>query len=179
MVEEQLAEFAEKRKAFSKTDEASVNGDGSNAGSGQAATERERMMSADQTNRPTDDETAERIVVALDASPNSVVALRAAAELASWLGLELEGLFVEDINVTRLSGLPYQQEVGSYTGALRRLDDLALQRQLRALATTIQRSMAREAGRRPVRWSFQVRRGSSYRSYCRRRSRRHGESWSG
>ena len=100
-----------------------------------------------------------RIVVALDASPNSVAALRAAVELASWLGLELEGVFVEDINLTRLGELPNQYEVGSYTGTVRRLDNLALQRQLRALAASMRQAMAREAGRRPIRWDFSVRRG--------------------
>lgn len=117
-------------------------------------------MAAEQTERRREEGSNERIVVALDASPNSVAALRAAAEVASWLGMDLEGLFVEDINLTYLCGFPYQQEVGSYTGAVRRLDDQALRRQLRALAASIQQAMAREAGQRPVRWTFQVRRGS-------------------
>lgn len=116
-------------------------------------------MATDKTGLHAEEEQAERIVVALDASPNSAAALRAGAELASLLGVELEGLFVEDINLLHLCGLPYQQEVGSYTGSVRRLDDRALQRQLRALAETMRQAMAREARRRPVRWTFQVRRG--------------------
>jgi len=100
-----------------------------------------------------------RVVVALDASPNSVAALRAAVELASWLGVEVEGLFVEDINLTRLGELPNQYEVGSYTGTVRRLDNRALQRQLRALAASMRQVMAREAGRHPIRWEFSVLRG--------------------
>lgn len=116
-------------------------------------------MASEKADQRSDAEAIERIVVALDASPNSVAALRAAAELASWLDVELEGLYIEDINLTRLSGFPFQKEVGSYTGAVRRLDDLALQRQLRALAASIQQAMAREASRRPLRWTFQVRRG--------------------
>ena len=116
-------------------------------------------MTAEKADRQSGAEATERIVVALDASPSSVTALRAAAELASWLGMELEGLFVEDINLTRLCGFPNLQEVGSYTGAVRRLDDRSLERQLRALASAMRQQMAREAQRRPVRWNFQVRRG--------------------
>lgn len=116
-------------------------------------------MAAEETKRRTEEEGTQRIVVALDASPNSVAALRAAAELASALDVELEGLFVEDVDLMQLCGFPYQQEVGSYTGAVRRLDDRALQRQMRALAASIRQVMAREANRGTVRWHFQVRRG--------------------
>ncbi len=41
---------------------------------------------------------AERIVVALDASPQSAAALRAAVQLAALLDAEVEGLFVEDVD---------------------------------------------------------------------------------
>ena len=71
-------------------------------------------MAANHMATHTDEEQSERIVVALDASPNSVAALRAGAELASLLGVDLEGLFVEDIDLVRLCGLPYRQEVGSF-----------------------------------------------------------------
>ena len=108
-------------------------------------------MPSYQTDGPKGEKSTERIVVALDASKNSVAALRAAVELASMLGAELEGLFVEDINLMYLCKFPNQQEVGSYTGAVRRLDDRAMQRQLRALKATIRQTMAREAGRRPAR----------------------------
>lgn len=104
-------------------------------------------------------ERVERIVVALDASPQSVAALKAAAELATLMQAELEGLFVEDINLLYLCGLPFGQEIGSYTAKLRRLDDVAMERQLRVLAATIQQVMERVAAQTPVRWSFRVRRG--------------------
>jgi nucleotide-binding universal stress UspA family protein len=104
-------------------------------------------------------ERVERIVVALDASPQSVAALKAAAELATLMQAELEGLFVEDINLLYLCGLPFGHEVGSYTAKLRRLDDVAMERQLRVLASTIQQVMQRVAAQTPVRWSFRVRRG--------------------
>src|SRR5215207_6945347 len=57
----------------------------------------------------------EYILVALDMSPHSEAALAAAAELAVALGLELRGLYVEDINLLRLCGLPFGIEYGSFT----------------------------------------------------------------
>ncbi len=100
------------------------------------------------------------IVVGLDASPHSLAALRAATELASLLNVDLEGLFVEDIELAKLCQYPFQQEVRSYTGALHPLDSQALSRQMRAAAAYMRRSMEKEAARRSVRWRFQVRRGS-------------------
>ena len=102
----------------------------------------------------------DRILVALDASPQSVAALRAAVELAALLEAELEGLFVEDINLLHLCGLPFGREIGSYTASVRQLDNRAMERRLRVLAVVIREAMEREAAQLPVRWTFQVRRGA-------------------
>lgn len=102
----------------------------------------------------------DRILVALDASPQSVAALRAAAELAALLEAELEGLFVEDINLLHLCGLPFGREIGSYTASVRQLDNRAMERNLRVLAVVIREAMEREAAHLPVRWTFEVRRGA-------------------
>jgi nucleotide-binding universal stress UspA family protein len=99
-----------------------------------------------------------RIVVALDASSYSLAALRAAAELAVLLNLELEGLFVEDINLLYLAGFSFTQEIGAYTS--RTLANAAVERQLRTLAQVIRQSMDRAIVKPSVRWTFQVRRGS-------------------
>jgi nucleotide-binding universal stress UspA family protein len=101
-----------------------------------------------------------RIVVALDASSYSLAALRAATELAEVLGSEVEGLFVEDINLLRLCGFPFNQEIGSYTASARRLENAIVERQLRTLAEMIHDSMNRVVLKTPVRWTFHVRRGS-------------------
>jgi nucleotide-binding universal stress UspA family protein len=99
------------------------------------------------------------ILVALDASPHSVAALMAAAELAALMEAELEGLFVEDINLLRLCGLPFGREIGSYSATARRLDNAGVERQLRALADTIEAVMARITATSAVPWRFSVRRG--------------------
>lgn len=100
-----------------------------------------------------------RIVVALDASSYSLAALRAAAELAALLEIPLEGLFVEDINLFYLGAFPFSQEVGSYTGSVRPIENVDVERQLRTTASHIQHAMNRVV-QTPVRWTFQVRRGS-------------------
>lgn len=101
-----------------------------------------------------------RIVVALDASNYSLAALRAAIELAELLNIEIEGLFVEDINLLYLCGFPFSKEIGSYTATVRSMENASIERQLRAQATHIQRSMEQLAFRHSVRWTFTVRRGS-------------------
>lgn len=101
----------------------------------------------------------DRILVALDASPHSIAALKAAVELAALLDAELDALFVEDINLLRLCNLPFSQEIGSYSGRVRRLDHSQIERQLRTLAGMIERTVSQVTLRTPVRWRFHVRRG--------------------
>lgn len=101
----------------------------------------------------------ERIVVALDASPHSLAALRAAAQFAASMQTELHGLFVEDSDLLRLCALPFCQEIGSFSATVRTMDNQSVERQLRALAGTIERTLAQVAGQLNVRWSFQVKRG--------------------
>lgn len=101
-----------------------------------------------------------RILVALDASPQSMAALKAAAELAANLGAELSGIFVEDINLVRLGGLPAVHEVGRLSGLSRELDDRRIAHQLRGQAARVRQAMREIAARTRIRWSFRVLRGS-------------------
>jgi len=100
-----------------------------------------------------------RILVALDASPHSVAALEAAAELAARLQAEVLGLYVEDVNLLRLAELPFTKEVCLPTTARRQLGVRDIERQFRAQAARMRRTLARHADRVHVRWSFQVSRG--------------------
>jgi nucleotide-binding universal stress UspA family protein len=102
----------------------------------------------------------QRILVALDASPHSQAALDAAAQLAARLSAELQGLFVEDVNVLRLAELPFAREVGFFTAVHRRLDARDLERQLRARARRVRQRLTSIAERDGVRWSFRVARGA-------------------
>ena len=100
-----------------------------------------------------------RILVALDASPHSLAALQAAAELAAHMEAELLGMFVEDVNLLRLAELPYAQEICVSSTTCRRLDVQQIERELRAQETRVRRTLAAHAERVQVRWSFRVTRG--------------------
>jgi nucleotide-binding universal stress UspA family protein len=99
------------------------------------------------------------VVVALDASPQSLAALRTAAQLAAQLHAELHGLFVEDADLLRLCNLPFGQEIGLVSALARRLESRDLERQFRGLAASLQQAMARVAEPLRVPWSFAVTRG--------------------
>ncbi len=101
-----------------------------------------------------------RILVAIDASTQSLAALEAAAELAADLDAELGGIYVEDINLIRMAALPVVLETGEASARTRRLKSSRMDRQLRGQAARAAQAMAVAAGRAQVRWSFTVARGS-------------------
>jgi nucleotide-binding universal stress UspA family protein len=103
--------------------------------------------------------TIRRILVALDASQHSLAALEAASELAGALKAELVGIFVEDVNLLRLAGLPFAREVEYPSGAARRLDSLIMERELRIQAEQVRQALAGVASQRQIQWSFRVVRG--------------------
>lgn len=100
-----------------------------------------------------------RILVALDASRHSLAALEAASELADTLKAELVGIFVEDINLLRLAGLPFAREVRYLSVTDRPLDSPSMERELRIQAEQVKQTLAVVAGRRQLHWSFRVVRG--------------------
>lgn len=100
-----------------------------------------------------------RILVPLDASENSMSALDTAADLAAVLGAELEGLFVEDINVLQLCEFPFVREVSFLGPSFRRIDRAETERQLRIQAQRLQKILSEVAGRFHVPWKFRVTRG--------------------
>lgn len=100
-----------------------------------------------------------RILVALDASVHSLAALEAASELADTLKAELVGIFVEDINLLHLAGLPFAREVSFLPVSERPLDSPSMERALRLQAERVRQALADVAWRRQLRWSFRVVRG--------------------
>jgi nucleotide-binding universal stress UspA family protein len=120
------------------------------------STEVESTTDASPSTQPV----AEYILVALDASPHSRAALAAAVELATALHLELRGLFVEDIGLLHLCGLPFGQEIGSFTAKPRRLEQTHMEHEFRIQASLLRKIMADVAGQQRIAWSFQVVRGA-------------------
>jgi nucleotide-binding universal stress UspA family protein len=100
-----------------------------------------------------------RILVALDASPSSLAALEAAARLASELGAELMGLYVEEESLLRGADLPLTRVVGSFSGTLHPVGRREVEQQFRAQAAKARRAMEAVALRSRLRWSFRVARG--------------------
>lgn len=100
-----------------------------------------------------------RILVGIDASRPSLEALAAAAALASRFGADLEGLFVEDVNLLRAAGLPLAAQLSLPSGSSRPLDRPAVERELRALAARAREALASAAAPGRISWSFRVARG--------------------
>lgn len=103
--------------------------------------------------------TSKRILVSLENSRLGAMALEAAAELATELQAQLQGLFVEDINLLNLAGLPFAREVGHESATERRILSSDIERSLKAEALHTQQLLARTAERLQLQWSFQVVRG--------------------
>ncbi len=111
-------------------------------------------------NEPQTEETPRpRILVGVDSSRASLAALKVAAEVAALMQAELAALYVEDVNLLRLCGLPFVREVGSYSATLRPLDSTTLEREFRLLAARMRHAVAQTAVSAKVSWSFRVRRG--------------------
>ncbi|MCI0396514.1 MAG: universal stress protein [Chloroflexi bacterium] len=101
----------------------------------------------------------QRILVALDASTHSLAALEAAAELAARRQAELIGLFVEDVNLVRLAGLPFAREVGGASATARPMSSDSVEQAMRLQAAQARRALAAAAERVHVSWSFRTVRG--------------------
>ena len=99
-----------------------------------------------------------RILIALDPSRRGQSALQAAARLAAGTGAELAGLFVEDINLLRMAGLPFAREMGMLAGS-RALGLPDVERALRAEAARAQRMLAEAARELQAHWTFRIARG--------------------
>jgi nucleotide-binding universal stress UspA family protein len=100
-----------------------------------------------------------RIMVAVDTSMHASAALEAASELAEALKAELVGIFVEDINLLHLAGLPFARELRYLSLLDQPLSSVDMERELRVQAAQIRQALATVAARRQLRWSFRVVRG--------------------
>lgn len=100
-----------------------------------------------------------RILVALDDSTESRIALEAAARLARRLRAQLMGVFIEDIGVLDLAEHPNVRYVSVTTRAEVQPDRGAMERGIRAQAAAARRALALAAEARHVEWSFRVARG--------------------
>jgi nucleotide-binding universal stress UspA family protein len=102
-----------------------------------------------------------RILVAIDASRQSLEALETAARLAADLSAELLGLFVEDAVMLDIATLPVSRLHGAAGSGPREVDRETMERVLRVRARQARTALMGVAERSRVRWSFKVTRGEA------------------
>jgi nucleotide-binding universal stress UspA family protein len=101
-----------------------------------------------------------RIAVTLDALDLSIIALDQAARLARHTGAQLEGIFVEDIDLLQLAELPFLREVRRSSRSVEAMTPARMEQELRVLARRAERLLGEQAARHHVSWSFRIWRGS-------------------
>ena len=72
-----------------------------------------------------------RVLIALDATEDSLASLDLATRMAAKLRAELEGLFIEDINLLRLAELPCTRIVSVATTSSEGMSLPSMERELR------------------------------------------------
>jgi nucleotide-binding universal stress UspA family protein len=101
-----------------------------------------------------------RIAVTLDACQLSSSTLEEAVQLAARMGAQLEGIFVEDIDLIQLAELPFLREVRSVSRSENAINLTRMEQELRVLARRAERLLGEHAARQNVSWSFRIWRGS-------------------
>jgi len=101
-----------------------------------------------------------RIAVTLDALEVSAQALEQAVHLAERMGAQVEGIFIEDIDLIEISELPFVKEVRPVSRSEIAINLARMEQELRALARRAERLLSEQASRHNVAWSFRTWRGS-------------------
>jgi hypothetical protein len=97
-----------------------------------------------------------RISVALDVSSGGQSMLPMVADLAAALQAELEGVFVEDINLANFSSLPFMREIRTGTLTEDSISADSLRRSLRATARLAEQMLEHAARSAGIRSSFRI-----------------------
>lgn len=100
-----------------------------------------------------------RVLLAIDSTAGCELSMDTAIGLAHQLQVDLVGLFVEDINLINLAGLPFQQHEIRPSGAVAHLDLFTMERSLKKMAQNAHKMLRVSAKKTRVNWSFQVARG--------------------
>lgn len=111
-------------------------------------------------NIPPDGQAVRRIAVMLDAFDLSIAALEQAVRLAGHTGAQLEGIFVEDIDLLQLAELPFLREVRRSSHSVEAMNPSRMEQEFRVLARRAERLLGEQAARHHVSWSFRIWRGS-------------------
>ena len=101
-----------------------------------------------------------RIAITLDALEISAKALEQAVQLAERMGAQVEGIFIEDIDLIEITGLPFLREVRSVSRSEDAINQARMEQELRVLARRAERLLSEQAARHNVAWTFRIWRGS-------------------
>lgn len=99
------------------------------------------------------------ILVAVDTSLHSLVALETAAALAARMRASLETLFVEDINLFHLAELPFARELDPTSGEERTVDKTQITQALQAHAQRVRRALTSATRNLQIQSSLRIVRG--------------------
>lgn len=100
-----------------------------------------------------------RILVALDSAGDGPDVVDLVAALAAQLDANLFGLFVEDIDLLHLAGLPRARAFSTLSAGRATLDQDLVERAMRVRVALFRKAVEEAARRRRIRSSFEVRRG--------------------
>lgn len=100
-----------------------------------------------------------RILVAVDASPLSLAAAAAACRLAGRLGVAVEAVFVEDINVVRLVAHPFVHTISLAAARRQSADDTLIGKALELQMVAARRALEGALAASGAQGGFTVRRG--------------------
>lgn len=117
-------------------------------------------MNQEQNGEKRDRLLVRRMLVCLDDSPPSRTALEIAARLAVRFDAELVGLFVQDVNLLRLTELPFAYETDSFSAARRRISLSQMEQQFRVQARRLRHSFTLIVRRSKIQGCFRVARGA-------------------
>lgn len=99
------------------------------------------------------------ILVVFDAAGCAPGSMHTATELAAWMRVNIQALYVEDNNILNVVDLPFTREVSLYTAEINRLDSSLLIQKFRAEAESIKKQINEIAVTRRVSINFSSMRG--------------------
>ena len=105
------------------------------------------------TRKPSD---IDAILVALHPSLPPEPLIDASVRLASAFGVDLQGLFVKDINLINLAALPFTRLIGSPGGEVLPVEAEAMEGMMASRATRAEQALATAATAHHLRWTFRV-----------------------
>ena len=106
------------------------------------------------------DQRSNKVVVTANVESSVTATLDLAIALAVASKCELHGLFIEDVDLLRVAGLPFSREVILASGQPRNLDSEQLLRSYRVRSRYFRQSLARHAQQSALVWTYSTVRGN-------------------